>query len=289
MQDWRSKIKGDNIFKMQDAVIQFLREMVEYLSMHLVSIVFTIIKGGLVWLIGWRLAKFIVKLIRNSKSFQRLDDGIETFLGSLIDILLKVAVILSVIAVLGINLSAAVTALASVGLTFGLAFQGALSNFAGGFIILVFKPFKVGDYIDTHSDSGTVESIAIFHTRLRTPDNKMISIPNGALSNASIINYSALPERRLDFNINVDYNSDLMLVKQTLTEIAEAQPTRIEDKPIVCELNSFGDSSLDFVLRFWVKSSDYWPTRFKVNGEINQTFREKGIVIPFPQLDVHQK
>ncbi len=266
-----------------------IKDMLDYLSMHLVSIIFTIIKGGVVFFVGWKLAKIIVKLIRNSKGFQRLDDGIETFLGSLIEILLKVTVILTVIAVLGINLSAAVTALASVGLTFGLAFQGALSNFAGGFIILVFKPFKVGDYIDTHTDSGTVESIAIFHTRLCTPDNKVICIPNGTLSNASVINYSMLPERRLDFTLGVAYESDLRLVKETLLEIANSQETLLRDKPITCELGSFGDSAINMVLRIWVKSSDYWTTCFKMNQEINDAFNEKGIVIAYPQLDVHTK
>ena len=192
--------------------MDFMESMLSNLSGQIVAIVIALIKGTLVWCIGWKLAKFITKLIKRSRAFSRLDAGVATFIGSIIEIVLKTVVVFSVISVLGVNLSAAVTALASVGLTFGLAFQGALSNFAGGFIILVFKPFKVGDYIDTHSDSGTVESIAIFHTKLRTPDNKVISIPNGTLSGSSIINYSALPERRVDFSFCVEYGSDIYKV-----------------------------------------------------------------------------
>ena len=190
---------------------------------------------------------------------------------------------------MGINLSAAVTALASVGLTFGLAFQGALSNFAGGFIILVFRPFKVGDYIDTHTDSGTVESIAIFHTRLRTPDNKLISVPNGALSNASIVNYSALPTRRLDFSFRVDYGSDINKVKEVLVGIAESQDALIKDQGIVCKINSFDNSAINIILRFWVNKEDYWDTYFSVNEQVNEAFGEQGIVVPYQQIHVQTK
>ena len=256
---------------------------------HTVSIVLSLAKGALVFVIGWKLAKFIVKAIRKSKAFQRLDDGIETFLGSVIEILLKAIVILSVISVLGVNLSAAVTALASVGLTFGLAFQGALSNFAGGFIILVFKPFKVGDYIDTHTDSGTVVSITIFHTKLCTPDNKLISIPNGTLSNESVINYSAMPERRVDFQFAVEYGEDIEFIKDVLKNVAKAQPTLIVGKPIQCELNTFGESEINLILRFWVKSEDYWTAYFNVMKEVNEVFAEHGIVRPYRQIDLHTK
>ncbi len=269
--------------------MEFLETFINYITTNVVSVVISLAEGILVWVIGWKLAKFIVKIIRQSKSFKKLDDGVETFLGSIIEIVLKVMVILTVISVIGINLSASVTALASVGLTFGLAFQGALSNFAGGFIILVFKPFTVGDYIDTHSDSGTVESISIFHTKLKTPDNKVISIPNGTLSNTSVINYSAMPERRLDFTFGVEYGTDLDKVRNILFEIAKSQESIIIGRPIQCELNSFGDSQLNIILRFWVKSEDYWPTHFNVMKKVNEEFEKKGIVIPYQQIEVHSK
>lgn len=266
--------------------MEFIRNVISYLMANLASVTVSVVKGVLVFVIGWKLAKWLVKLIKSSRMFRKLDDGIESFVASLIEILLKALVVMAVVSIMGINLSAAITALASVGLTFGLAFQGALSNFAGGFIILVFRPFKVGDYIDTHTDSGTVESIAIFHTRLRTPDNKIISVPNGALSNASIINYSALPTRRVDFTFGVDYDTDIDKAKETLLAIAQSQSTLLSDQPVVCELASFGDSSINLVLRFWVNSSDYWSTVFAVNKEVNEAFRENGIVIPYPQVTV---
>lgn len=266
-----------------------LQSVIDFLLTNAISVIISLIKGGLVFFIGWKLVQWIMKLIRKSNGFHRLDDGIESFVGSLIEILLKAVVVMVTVSVLGINLSAAITALASVGLTFGLAFQGALSNFAGGFIILVFKPFKVGDYIDTHTDSGTVVSISIFHTKLRTPDNKLISVPNGALSNSSVINYSALPTRRVDFSFQVEYGSDIEGVKSVLLGIAESQPTRLADKEITCQLNSFGESGISVILRMWVNSEDYWKTYFAVNDQVNRAFAENGIVIPYPQLDVHTK
>lgn len=260
-----------------------------YFMSNVLAILTSLIKGGIVFVVGWKLAKWITNLIKKSKTFQKLDDGIESFVASLIEILLKAIVVISVVSVMGINLSAAVTALASVGLTFGLAFQGALSNFAGGFIILVFRPFKVGDYIDTHTDSGTVESIAIFHTRLRTPDNKLISVPNGALSNASIVNYSALPTRRLDFSFRVDYGSDINKVKEVLVGIAESQDALIKDQGIVCKINSFDNSAINIILRFWVNKEDYWDTYFSVNEQVNEAFGEQGIVVPYQQIHVQTK
>ena len=260
-----------------------------YFMSNVLAILTSLIKGGIVFVVGWKLAKWITNLIKKSKTFQRLDDGIESFVASLIEILLKAIVVITVVSIMGINLSAAVTALASVGLTFGLAFQGALSNFAGGFIILVFRPFKVGDYIDTHTDSGTVESIAIFHTRLRTPDNKIISVPNGALSNSSIINYSALPTRRLDFSFSVEYGSDINKVKEVLVAIAEGQESRLEEQPIVCKVQSFGESGINIILRLWVNKEDYWDTCFNINEQVNEAFKEQGIVIPYPQIQVHTK
>lgn len=269
--------------------MEFLQNAFSYLLTNIVSITIALVKGGLVFCIGWRLAKWLTKLIKKSKTFQRLDDGLETFVASFIEIVLKAIVIISVVSVVGINLSAAVTALASVGLTFGLAFQGALSNFAGGFIILVFRPFKVGDYIDTHSDSGTVESISIFHTKLRTPDNKVIAIPNGTLTNASIINYSEKDTRRVDFTFGVDYDTDITKAKAILEDVARSQSTLLADQPIVCKVSSLGDHSINIVLRFWVKSSDYWDTTFAVNEQVNEAFRENGIVIPFPQLTLSSR
>ncbi len=267
--------------------MEIIRSVINYLLANTANIIIALVKGGLVFFIGWKLAKWIVKVLKKSKAFKKLDAGIESFVASLIEVLLKALVVIAVVSVIGIDLSAAVTALASVGLTFGLAFQGALSNLAGGFIILVFRPFKVGDYIDTHTDSGTVESIAIFHTRLRTPDNKIISIPNGTLSNSSIINYSALPTRRLDFSFNVEHGTDINKVKQVLVAIAQEQNARIKDQPIVCNINTFTDSAIGIVLRFWVSSEDYWDTYFDVNEKVNEAFGENGIVIPSQQLTIH--
>ena len=269
--------------------MEIIQNILDYLLTNAVSIVLALLKGGIVLFIGWKLAKWVSNFVRKSKAFKKLEGGVASFVGSLIEIILKIIVVISVVSILGINLSAAVTALASCGLTLGLAFQGALSNLAGGFIILVFKPFKVGDYIDTHTDSGEVVSIAIFHTKLRTVDNKIISIPNGSLSNASVINYSALPERRVDFQFGVEYGSDILKVKNILTEIANSQPTKLADKDVECMLGSFGDSQINIILRIWVKTEDYWVTYFNINEQVNEAFGKNGIVVPFPQVNVHTK
>ena len=269
--------------------MEYLQSAIDYFMTNLVGIVLALVKGGIVFIVGWKLAKWLVKMLKKSKTFQKLDDGVETFVASIIEILLKIIVVVTVVSIMGINLSAAVTALASVGLTFGLAFQGALSNLAGGFIILVFRPFKVGDYIDTHSDSGTVEAIAIFHTRLRTPDNKVVFVPNGTLTNAAIINYSEMDTRRVDFTFGVDYDTDIKKAKEILLDIASKQPTLLGDQPIVCEIGSLGDSAINIILRFWVKSADYWNTTFAVNEQVNEAFRENGISIPFPQITISNR
>ena len=269
--------------------MEYFESIVDYLLTHLVGVVLSLAKGAIVFFIGWKLAKWIVKVIKRSKAFQKLDDGLETFVASFIEIILKALVIVSVVAIMGVNLSAGVTALASVGLTFGLAFQGALSNFAGGFIILVFRPFKVGDYIDTHADSGTVESIAIFHTKLRTPDNKIVSIPNGTLSNTAIVNYSEKDTRRVDFAFVVDYDTDVAKAKEILEIIANSQPTLLADQPVVCKVSALDNTGVKLILRFWVKSGDYWDTTFAVNEQVNRIFRENGIVIPYPQVTLSSR
>ena len=156
-------------------------------------------------------------------------------------------------------------------------------------MILLFKPFRVGDYVDTHVDSGTVTDISLFYTTLQTVDNRTVMVPNGNLVNNPIINYSKLPERRLDLTIAVDYKTDIEKVKKVITETASMDERIIKEKDIFVRLNEMADSSLNFTVRVWVKTEDYWPVNFDLKENIKKALDKNNISIPFPQMDVHMK
>ena len=241
----------------------------------------------IILVIGFKLVNFILKRIKKGKGFNKLEKTTQSFLSSILSIILKSIVIITCAGELGIPMTSIITLIGSIGLAIGLALQGGFSNMAGGVMIMLFKPFRVGDFIDNGTNSGTVKEINIFHTVLNTYDNKMIVIPNGTLSNSTIINYSRYPERLLDITVTVDYKSDLELVKKVLTEIANNCQYRIEDKDITIALKEYADSSLIYTFRIWVKSSDYWKAKFELLEEIKNEFDKNNISIPYPQLDVH--
>ena len=189
--------------------------------------------------------------------------------------------------IIGIPSASFIALLGTAGVAIGLALQGAFSNFAGGVMILIFRPFKVGDYIDASGLSGTVNDISIFYTVLKTPDNKHITIPNGTLMNSSVTNYSAEETRRLDIDFSVSYDSDIEKVKSLILEKANSHSAVLQDPVPFCRLTSQSDSALVFTLRVWCNSGDYWDAKFDLNESIKKAFDENGIVIPYQQLDVH--
>ena len=248
------------------------------------------ILGALVVLVvGLWLIRLAVKIISKSKAFRKADPGVSGFLNSFISIALKVVLFLTCISMLGIPIVNFATLLGTVGVAAGLAMQGSLSNLMGGFMILVFKPFKVGDFIDTHTDSGTVQSIAIFYTTLITADNRKVVIPNGALSNATVVNYSETGVRKLILEFSVSYDSDMEAVKALLVRCAENDPLSLDDPAPSARLKSHGDSALVFMLAVWVKTDDYWTLHYNLMENVKKAFDENGIEIPFPQLDIHTK
>ena len=267
--------------------MEFIQNVIEYLLSHIVSITFALVKGGLVFILGWKAAKWLVRIIKRSSPLKKLDDGIQTFLGSFIEIMLKALVVVSVVSVMGVNLSAGVTALASVGLTFGLAFQGALSNFAGGFIILVFKPFKVGDWIDAAGVSGGVKEIQIFNTLLTTGDNKIIIVPNAKLSNDMVVNYSKGGTRRVDWTFTISYGDDYDKAKAVLAQFMSEDKRIKQDPAPFVALNNLADSAVEIVARAWVDGGDYWDVYFGMNERVYKEFGKNGLSFPFPQMDVH--
>ena len=248
----------------------------------------TIIKAILVFIIGRFVIRMINKLVRRILTKRDFDPSVKTFVGSLVNVTLMVLLIISVVGALGVQTTSFAALLASAGVAIGMALSGNLSNFAGGLIILLFKPYKVGDYIESQGVGGTVKEIQIFHTILLTADNKNIYIPNGSLSSGVVTNIGREPTRRVEWTFGVDYGSDYEQVKRVIESVL-AQDARILNDPApFIALSALADSSVNVVVRAWVKSPDYWGVFFDTNKAIYATFNTEGIGFPFPQLTVHQ-
>jgi small conductance mechanosensitive channel len=217
----------------------------------------------------------------------KVDDSLRPFLKSLIGTLLKVMLGISIMTMLGIEMTSFIAILAAVGLAVGMALSGTLQNFAGGVMILLFKPFKVGDYIDAQGYSGTVKEIQIFITRLTTSDNKTILIPNGGLSNGAMINYSAEATRRIEWVFGIGYGDDLKHAKGLIKNLLEADSRVLKDPAIFIGLGELADSSVNLTVRVWVNAADYGNVFFDTNEKVYNEFNASGINIPFPQMDVH--
>ena len=248
-----------------------------------------ILAALIIFIIGKFLINWANKLFATTLQKRNVDASIQSFLKSIVNITLLVMLFLAVIGKLGIELTSFAALLASVGVAVGMALSGNLSNFAGGVIILVFRPYKVGDYIEASTGaSGTVTDIQIFHTVLTTPDNKIIFAPNGAMSSAVVTNYSRKETRRLDFTFGVEYGTDFQEARTILMEIINKDTRILKDPAPFVEVGALADSSVNITVRVWVNASDYWAVNFDMNKNVYATFNEKGISFPFPQLTVHQ-
>ena len=239
--------------------------------------------------IGLRLIKRLNKFIKNSNKLDKLDKGLRTFLASFANILLYIILIITIASVLGIPATSFITLLASCGVAIGLALQGSLSNFAGGLMLLLFKPFKVGDYVQVATEEGKVLEISVVYTVILTNDNKRITIPNGSLTNSVIINYSAEELRRVDMVFNTAYNCDIEKTKKIIMDILTAHPLALKDPEPLVRLRDHGDSALVYTARVWCKNDDYWQVKFDVTEKVKEEFDKQNISIPFPQMDVHVK
>lgn len=248
----------------------------------------SILVALLIYIVGRFLVSLLNKLLTKALERRNIDPTIKTFLQSFVNILLTVLLIVAVVSALGINTTSFAALLASVGVAAGMALSGNLSNFAGGLIILLLKPFKVGDYVEAQNVAGIVDGIQIFHTVLRTVDNKVIYLPNGALSGGNIVNYSQQTHRRVDIPVSVEYGQDVEQVRQVLLELFK-QDERILNEPAApfVALSKLGDSSVDLTIRLWVKAADYWDVFFQTQESIYTEFNKRGISFPFPQITVH--
>ena len=243
----------------------------------------------LVLVIGLKLIKWLMNWLKESPKLEHLDSGLRSFLISFGKIALYAVLIITVAMILGVPATSFITILASCGVAIGLALQGSLSNFAGGLMILFFKPFKIGDFIEASGESGTVTEISVVYTELLTPDNKRIILPNGALTNAVIKNYSAEELRRVDFTFGAAYGCDVEKVKTVIEEVVKAHPLALQDPEPFVRLSSHDESALTYTVRVWVKNADYWTVNFDVIEGVKKAFDENGIEIPFNQIDVHVK
>ncbi len=241
----------------------------------------------LVLIIGIAIAKGIAKLISKSSALKGADPSLVKFVASFVRLILEASVIIGACLIIGIPASSFIAILGSAGLAIGLALQGSLTNLAGGIVIMIFKPFRVGDFVDVCGVSGTVETINVFNTIINTLDNKKVTVPNGSASNTVVVNYSANDLRRVDLNFSVAYGSDTALVRKVLTDTALAHELSLSDPAPVVLISSFNESSISFELRVWCKSGDYWPVHNDLMETVSAAFKKNGVKVPFNQLDVH--
>lgn len=243
----------------------------------------------LVFFIGVKLIKLIRNIVRRSLQRSSVDKGVEQFVDSMLKVVLYVILLVSIGSEFGIDTTSAAAVLASGGVAIGLALQGALSNFAGGILILLLKPFVVGDYIieDNNKCEGTVKEIQIFYTKLSTVDNKTIVIPNGSLANNSLTNVTAKDERRLDLLIDISYEADLRQAKQLIEQILMEDDSILKEEEVLVFVDNLGSSSVVIGTRAWVKTDEYWSTRWRLLENIKLTLDEHQIEIPYQQMTVH--
>ena len=241
----------------------------------------------IVLVVGLFIIKLIVKATNKAMERSEVDISLRKFLNRLFGMLLRVLLLISVASMVGIATTSFVAILGAAGLAVGLALQGGLANFAGGVIILIFKPFKVGDFIDAQGHMGTVSEITIFTTILKTPDNKTVIIPNGALSNGSMVNFSTEPRRRVDMDFGIGYNDDINKAKDVLKSMVDSDTRVLKDPAPQIVVGELADSSVNFKVRAWCEASDYWGIYFDMQEKVKQNFDKEGISIPFPQRDVH--
>ena len=242
----------------------------------------------IIFIVGKYIIKWVNRLFAKVLENRKVEAGVQTFLCSMVNILMIIMLALAIIGRLGIELTGFAALLASAGVAVGMALSGNLQNLAGGLIILVFRPYKVGDYIESGTGaSGTVQEIQIFHTVLVTPDNKVVYAPNGVMSNALCTNYSHKEERRVDFTFSFEYGEDFEKVRAVLLKVIAADSRILTTPEPFIELGAMADSSVNVTVRVWVKAADYWNVFFSMNKEVYATFNKEGINIPYPQMVVH--
>ena len=278
---------GTDLTKVDAGVIEnFLKELPgKALNLGL-RILLTVV----VFFVGTQLIKLVRKIVKKSLTRAKADVGVVQFLDSLIKAVLYVVLIFMIAANFGVDAASIVALLGSVGVAIGLALQGSLSNLAGGVLILLLKPFRVGDYIkeDNKGNEGTVTEIQLFYTKLKTVDNRIVVLPNGTLANTSMTNVTEASTRRVDITVGISYDADIKKAKELLLAMMRADEGTLKDQDMTVYVDALADSSVNLGLRCWVKKEDYWDVKWRLTENTKYTLDEAGISIPYPQLDVHQ-
>ena len=265
-----------------------LQELMSRLIESGVTLGERVLAALVIFIVGKYIIKWINRLFAKVLENRKVEAGVQTFLRSMVNILMIIMLAMAVIGRLGIELTGFAALLASAGVAVGMALSGNLQNLAGGLIILVFRPYKVGDYIESGTGaSGTVQEIQIFHTVLVTPDNKVVYAPNAVMSNSLCTNYTHKEERRVDFTFSFEYGEDFEKVRAVLLKVIAADSRILTTPEPFIELGAMADSSVNVTVRVWVKSADYWNVFFGMNKEVYATFNKEGINIPYPQMVVH--
>lgn len=246
---------------------------------------FRLIVAFVIFFVGRKIIRWIRKVIVSAVT-PKLEPAIAGFLQSAAGVILNLVLIFVIVEYLGFSTASLVTVLGSAGLAIGLALQGSLSNLAGGVLLLINKPFSIGDYIVVGTLEGTVKNIGVCYTKLNTPDNRVVVLPNGTLSNSNLVNVSAEPERRVDMIIPISYEDDIRSVRAMLLSFAQEQELILKTKPVEVYTKEFGADSINLVFRFWVRKENYWPCFFDMQEKVRYGFIENGFTIPFRQVDV---
>ncbi len=281
----------ESIENLQKVDENYIQEYLEKLVPDLLNFGIQLLLAAFLYLVGKRVISFLRKFLRKSLERRNIDIGVRQFLDSVSKYCLYFVLWLTILTLFGITTASVIALLGSAGLTLGLALQGSLANFAGGVLILLLGPFHVGDYIVSGETGheGTVKEISTFYTRIQTADNQTVMIPNGKLADGAIVNVTGQQTRRVDILVGIAYSADLKKAKQLLSALAEQETRKLADQPVNIFVSELADSSVVLGCRFWVRSEDYWQTKWDTLEAIKLTFDENGIEIPFPQVDVHIK
>ncbi|BDF04884.1 mechanosensitive ion channel family protein [[Clostridium] hylemonae] len=282
----------NEVTEVTQEAVENANEFVRYFQDHIPSLIgfgIKVVIALIAFLVGRILIKWVRKLVRTSLERSEADKGVEQFVDSVLKAGLYILLIFTIAAKLGVDTTSVAALVASGGVAIGLALQGSLSNFAGGVLILLLKPFTVGDYIieDSNGNEGTVKEIQIFYTKLSTIDNKTIVIPNGMLTNNSLTNATAKDERRLDLKVDISYHADLRKAKDIIENLLKKDDCILKDEEIVVFVDELAASAVIIGARAWVKSEDFWPTKWRLLEEIKLTLDARGIEIPYQQVTVH--
>ncbi|MEZ4721127.1 MAG: mechanosensitive ion channel [Flavobacteriales bacterium] len=264
-----------------------LEQIVNMIGNLIIKYGLNLIGALIALIIGMWVINTIVKQVSNVMTKRNVDPSLVPFLRTLLSMSLKAALVVSIAGMVGIEMTSFVAILGAAGLAVGLSLQGTLQNFAGGVMILLFKPFKVGDVLEAQGYVGSVKEIQIFNTIMATPDNKIIIVPNGGLANSSMTNYSTMPTRRVDFSFGIGYGDDFEKAKGVIRSIIDADDRIMKDPAPFVRVGQLADSSVNITTRVWVNSADYWDVHFDMIERVKTAFDKEGISIPFPQMDVH--